>query len=85
VTAKQAERLVIVAEKLAVSFSAMVDLMEKRLNADHPPVEEIVDAQVVRVGEGNADQPQSKEEYEEFPIDQPASFEAILAKLKEGS
>jgi hypothetical protein len=55
------------------------------LEADHPPVGEIPDAQVVRVGEGNANQPQSKEEYEEFPIDEPTSFQAILTKLKEGS
>jgi hypothetical protein len=84
-TAKQIERIVVVAEKLAVSFAAMVVLMEKRFNVEHPPETEPVDAQFVKVGEGNADQPESKEAYEEFPDDQPTSFQAVLEKLKQGS
>ncbi len=84
-TAKQIERLIVVAEKLEVSFTAMVALMEKRLELEFPPQGEPVDAQVVRVGEGNADQPESKDEYEEFPSNQPSSFEQILTRIKEGS
>ena len=82
---KQINRLLTLAEKFYRSYDRMVVAMEKRLEAEHPPLGEMVDAQIVRVGEGNADQPQSKEEYEDFPIDQPTSFQAIIAKLKEGS
>ena len=62
-----------------------VELQEKRLEKEFPPAPEIEDAQVVRVGEGNIDQPESREEYDDFPIDQPTSFQALLTKLKEGS
>ena len=82
---KQINRLLTLAEKFVGHYGRMVDVMENRLEADHPPVGEIPDAQVVRVGEGNANQPQSKEEYDEFPIDEPTSFQAILTKLKEGA
>jgi len=85
VNEKQINRLLTLAEKFVGHYGRMVDVMENRLEADHPPVGEIPDAQVVRVGEGNANQPQSKEEYEDFPDDQPTSFQAILTKLKEGS
>ena len=84
-TAKQMERLITVVEKMEVSFTAMVALMQKRLELDHPVPGEIEDAQFVKVGEGNADQPESKEAYEEFPADQPTSFQAVLEKLKQGS
>jgi hypothetical protein len=66
-------------------FERWVELQEKRLEKEFPPPGEIEDAQVVKVGEGNADQPESKEAYEEFPDDQPTSFQAILEKLKQGS
>ena len=62
-----------------------VSLQEKRLDKEFPPAPEIEDAQVVRVGEGNADQPETKEEYDDFPIDQPTSFQTLLTKLKEGA
>ena len=62
-----------------------VELQEMRLEKEFPPAPEIEDAQVVRVGEGNIDQPESREEYDDFPIDQPTSFQALLTKLKEGS
>ena len=62
-----------------------VELQEKRLEKEFPPAPEIEDAQVVRVGEGNIDQPESREEYDDFPIDQPTSFQTLLTKLKEGS
>ncbi len=83
-TAKQLERLVVVAEKLEVSFAALVALMEKRLELEHPPVGEIEDAQIVRVGEGQKE-PESKDEYNDFPIGEETSFESILTKLKEAS
>ena len=79
---KQINRLLTLAEKFYRSYDRMVVVMEKRLEAEHPPVGEMVDAQVVRVGEGNAEQPQSKEEYDEFPIDQPTTFEKVIAELK---
>jgi len=66
-------------------FERWVELQEKRLEKEFPPAPEIEDAQVVRVGEGNVDQPESKEEYDDFPIDQPTSFQTLLTKLKEGS
>ena len=66
-------------------FQRWVELQEKRLEKEFPPPGEIEDAQVVRVGEGNVDQPESKEEYDDFPIDQPTSFQTLLTKLKEGS
>ena len=66
-------------------FQRWVELQEKRLEKEFPPAPEIEDAQVVRVGEGNVDQPESKEEYDDFPIDQPTSFQTLLTKLKEGS
>jgi hypothetical protein len=59
-----------------------VSLQEKRLELEFPPPGEPVDAQVVRVGEGNADQPESREEYDEFPTDQPGPFQQVLADLK---
>ena len=62
-----------------------VELQEMRLEKEFPPAPEIEDAQVVRVGEGNIDQPESREEYDDFPIDQPTSFQTLLTKLKEGS
>jgi hypothetical protein len=63
-------------------FQRWVELQEKRLDLEFPPPTEPVDAQFVKVGEGDAVQPESKEEYDEFPTDQPASFESIIAKLK---
>ena len=62
-----------------------VELQEMRLEKEFPPAPEIEDAQFVKVGEGNVDQPESREEYDDFPIDQPTSFQALLTKLKEGS
>ena len=59
-----------------------VELQEKRLDKEFPPAPEIEDAQVVRVGEGNIDQPETKEEYEDFPTDQPGQFQQVLADLK---
>jgi len=63
-------------------FERWVELQEKRLEKEFPPAPEIEDAQVVRVGEGNVDQPESREEYDEFPIDQPGGFQQVLADLK---
>ena len=62
-----------------------VELQEMRLEKEFPPAPEIEDAQFVKVGEGNVDQPESREEYDDFPIDQPTSFQTLLTKLKEGS
>jgi hypothetical protein len=60
-------------------------LQEKRLEKEFPPAPEIEDAQVVRVGEDYVDQPESREEYDDFPIDQPTSFQTLLTKLKESA
>jgi hypothetical protein len=75
VTAVQLTRLIDLLERYVV-------LQEKRLEKEFPPAPEIEDAQVVRVGEGNVDQPESREEYDDFPTDQPGGFQQVLADLK---
>ena len=84
-TRDQTERLVVVAEKLTVSFAAMVALMKKRLEKEFPSPGEPQDAIFVRVGENEKQEPQSRKEYEEFPVDQPGHFQKILTKIKSDS
>ncbi len=74
---EQLDRIIAVAERFAA-------VMEKRLELEYPKPEESVDAVFVKVGQGNADQPESKAEYEEFPEDEPSSFEALFQKLNQG-
>ena len=59
-----------------------VELQEMRLEKEFPPAPEIEDAQFVKVGEGNVDQPESKAEYDEFPVDEPGAFQKVLSDLK---
>lgn len=81
-TTKQLDRLLKLAEKFVSAYAKMVDIQEKRLASEFPPPGEPVEAQFVKVGEGNVDQPESKAEYDEFPVDEPGAFQKVLSDLK---
>ena len=81
-TSDQIDRALAIGESFAISFAHFVSLMDKRLEKEFPPAPEIEDAQIVRVGEGGADEPTSRQEYEDFPAGETTSFEKLLETLK---
>lgn len=59
-----------------------VVLQEQRLKLEFPLPGEPVEAQFIQVGQSNTNQPETPQEYADFPEDEERSFERIIADLQ---
>lgn len=76
--AKQSERLVVSFEKIASSLGSFAKIQEKRFKLEFPVETEPQPAEVFHRGDSKPPEPQTVEEYRDFPSDQPGKYETLI-------
>ena len=85
-TPAQEKRLVAAHESIAHSFGRLAIMAELWLSKQYPEPEQVDDKEIeiYRVGDAPVNQPESPEEYHEFPEDGPGRFETLIKAAKAG-